>query len=499
MSTNPVSLSSPEANLLLQRRLSGEHSRYGVVASDGESRKPLSSDQRRLWFLGEANGGGAEYNVDAAYRLRGHLAVDAFAEALRLVVTRHQALRSRIVIIDREPFQVVDDPTTVLLSRHDLSDRPDPAAAAVDLARHEAGYRFDLTRVPPLRAWLARLGHDDHAFGVTVHHLAFDRESLEILKSELSAAYAAITRGLAPELTPLLAQFGDFAAWERRHADQGGRASDLSYWRERVGNVPAALQLPTDRERPARPSHVAGEIAVRVPDDVADRVRALAAAHRTTSFVPALAGFQALLLRYAPGTRAVAVGCPFNARTRVEFEPLIGFFVRSLPIVADLSDAHDPDFDQLVIACREAMLGAHEHQELPLNEIVRVAGAPRDLRHNPIFQVWFDLAADGSAGARDWLAGLDVRPLRTGSVRTRFDLEMHLTDPGTGPMAGRLLYATELFDAATAKEIVQHYQHLLGEAVREPGVRLSRIALLSEEERDEIVNQWSVGAKGVTS
>jgi hypothetical protein len=459
----------------------------------------LSSDQHRLWFLSKLHPQSVEYNVDAAYRLRGPVHVDALGRAVDLVVARHDVLRAHVAEVHGEPRLAVTDPSPGLMGVHDLSAEPDPEAAVVALARSMTGKPFDLAQGPLLRCWLARINRNEaaHVWGIVAHHLVLDRDSVDIVLREIGTAYAAFTAGTVPDLPALPVQYGDYAAWQRRRAVAPGREQDRAYWREQLRYVPVMVELPTDRPRPARPSYRAGEVPVRVDPQTVAALRSLAGAHRTTLFVPALAALQALLLRCSPGATAVTVGCPFNARTRVEYEPLVGFFARSLPIVAALRGEPDPAFANLVARCREVMLAAHEHQELPLDEIVQIVGPPRDLGHNPLFQVWFDLTerpADEPGSTASWLPGVQVSGAATGDERIRLDLELHLTGAADGGLGGRLLYATDLFEHDTAGEFVGHYVQLLANAVTNPGTRLSRIPMLTDGERALILEGWGVGA-----
>jgi non-ribosomal peptide synthetase component F len=255
--------------------------------------------------------------------------------------------------------------------------------------------------------------------------------------------------------------------------------------------VPVLLDLPADRPRPPRPSYRAGQVPVHVPAATCAALRALAQAARTTLFAVALAGFQALLLRYVPGAGQVAVGCPVNGRVRAEFEGLVGFFAKSLPVVADVSDGRDPAFAEMVAGTRDAVLAAHAHQDVPFDEIVRLAAPPRDLGHNPVFQVWFDLVAAGPAGGEGLrLPGIAVAELDTGQVHTRFDLELHLAETAGGELSGRLQFAIDLFEPDMAHGFVRHYQNLLGAVARDPSTQISEIQILGAEEQRRIIDEW---------
>lgn len=483
---------SADGQRLLARRLAGA----GVHAAPERRRArtepgPLSADQRRLWFIDQVAPGNVAYNVAAAYRLRGPLDVVALRSAVRLVLDRHDVLRARFTVVAGEPCQVAGDLPDEVLHQCDLSTERDPVASAGDVARTYADEPFVLTGGPLFRAWLARLGDDDHAAGIVVHHIVFDRESLDLWQAEVSVAYRAACADQVSVVPPLPAGYAEFVDWQRSQSTEAALAAQRDYWRERLRGVPVLLDLPADRPRPAKPTHRAGQVAVHVPASSWDELRELASAHRTTVFAVALAGFQALLLRYTPGTGRVAVGCPVNGRARAEFEALIGFFVKSLPIVADVSDGRDPAFVELVTDAREALLAAHANQDVPFDEIVRLVAPPRDLGHNPVFQIWFDLVAarpDGRQGLD--LPGVTVGELETDRVRARFDLELHLVESADGGLSGRLQFATDLYDRDTAARFVRHYQNLIAEVAANPSVRLSEISLLDTEEQKTIINEW---------
>lgn len=476
---------------LLRRRLAGPAGpASGPSPRDG--RPPLSLAQRRLWFVDRLAQGNLAYNVPASYRLRGPLDVSSLSRALACVVRRHAILRTCFRVgDDGEPYQVVaDQPDGTEPRLYDLSADPDPVGRARQLAREAADTRFDLERGPLLRTWLARLGDDDHVFGIVVHHLLFDRDSLQIWAAEVSAAYAAAVRGDDAELPELSVQYADFAHWQRESI--GGPRFDrqVAYWRKRLRGVPVVLELPTDHERPAKPTYRAGEAAVRLGATAVQRLRDLAARSQASLFMVCLAAFQALLARYTASTEVI-VGCPVNGRTQVRFEPLIGFFANSLPIYADLRG--DPTFDRVLASTREALFAAYENQDVPFDRIVQEVAPPRDLSRNPLIQVWFDLASGldgGPSGELLNLPGVSTEYFAEGRVRTRFDLELHLGEAPDGGLGGRLLYALDLFEPATAELFVEHYVAFLAAVAEQPGRRLSQVPIFTASQLNTILTDW---------
>lgn len=488
---------SPAGRELLARRLGGRPATPAPGPDRPDrpgGRSRLSPAQRRLWFIDRLAEGGLAYNVPAAFRLRGPLDADALERALDLVISRHAVLRSRFPTEGGEPYRDTIDPADEpRLVRHDLTAEDDPVGAAHGLARRAADTCFDLARGPLLRTWLARLGPDDHVFGLVVHHIVFDRDSLEALSTEMSAAYRAFAAGAEPDLPALRADYADFAEWQHQATSGERFEAKVAHWRDTLRDVPVVLELPADLPRPAMPSYRAGEVTVRVPAGAAAGLRGLSAVRQATLFMTCLAAFHALLARYT-GAGRIAVGCPFNGRTKVVYEGLIGFFANTLPITARLAD--DPPFGTLLDRVREAMLTAHAHQEVPFDRIVQETVHTRDLSRNPLVQVWFDLAGGGPDGAGQLLdlPGVRIGYFSEGRTRTRFDLELHLVEAADGEIRGRLLYALDLFEPATAEAFVRHYTRFLCSVAERPEQRLSRVPIFSAAELGTLLEEWGSGA-----
>jgi hypothetical protein len=190
--------------------------------------------------------------------------------------------------------------------------------ASVEASRllgEEAARPFDLSRGPLLRPVLVRFGPEDHVLGLTVHHVVFDEWSAGILRRELSALYEAFVGGRPSPLAPLEVQYADYASWQREWLSGEVLATQLGYWRERLGGM-APLELPTDRPRPPVRSAVGASVPLVLGPELSAGVRALARAEGATVFMVLLAAFQALLGRWA-GADDVAVGTPVANRSRV--------------------------------------------------------------------------------------------------------------------------------------------------------------------------------------
>jgi amino acid adenylation domain-containing protein len=445
---------------------------------------PLSFAQQRLWLIDQLEPGSPAYNLPAALRLRGRLAVPALAAALGEIVRRHEVLRTVFRAVDGEPLQVVAPPLPVSLPVIDLSGLPAAEPEARRQIGAEASRPFDLACGPLVRYGLLRLGPADHIAVLNMHHIVSDGWSGNILIRELTALYGALLAGEPSPLAELPIQYADFAFWQRDWLRGEGLESELAYWREQLRGAPPVLELPTDRPRPAVQGTRGGERSLNLPSELATELTGLARREAATPFMVLLAAFQTLLHRYS-GKDDISVGTPVAGRNRVETGKLIGFFVNTLVLRGDLS--RDPDFLQLLARLRDVTLQAYRHQDLPFEKLVEELRPERSLSHTPLFQVM--LALQNGFQDELELPGVQLTALGVETGVAKFDLLLEL---GEGPagLAGTLQYREDLFDAATAQRLTGHFQQLLRSAAGNPGARLSELELLSEAERHQLL-EWN--------
>jgi non-ribosomal peptide synthetase component F len=437
---------------------------------------PTSFAQARLWFLDRLNPGNTAYVSHVSLRLRGPLDVDSLDPAIGAVVDRHESLRTRFVAVDGEPVQIVEPLGRARLERVDLSHEADPLAAARTLASSVARTSFDLERGPLLRCVAARLGDDDWALILALHHIVVDGWSLGVLLSDLVRAYRACSDRRAPSLPPLALQYGDYAVWQRERFDGTRLDAEIAWWRERLRDAPS-VALPTDRPRPALPSHRGGRERVMIDAAVTAALRELAQAEGASFFMCLLAAY-ALLLARSCDQRDLVIGTPVAGRSRPELEPLVGFFVNTLALRVKLDGA--PTFRQLLRRVRQVALDAYDHQELPFERLVAALSPERHLDRNPLFQTTFALQPAGTS--RLQLPGIRIEPLGATSDTVKFDLALTFVEAGDQLVAS-LAYASDLFDAGTAAGLVRRLATLAAGIAADPDAPIETLPLLSPAER----------------
>lgn len=429
---------------------------------------PASFAQRRLWFLDRLEPGSSAYNVPLAVRLRGPLDADALAAAIDAVVARHDVLRTTFTEVDGEPVQRVTDERTVRLCHVD-------AACAADVASWIASesYRpFDLGEGPLLRCTLLAEDTDRHVLLLVAHHTVVDGWSLGLLLRELDEHYRACRSGRAPDVPRLSTQYAGFTLWQRQRSDQ--LSAGLDFWRTTLDGAPPVLDLPTDRPVGESADRFAGATAsAELGAELTARIETLAAERGGTVFMLMFAAFSALLGRLA-GTEDIVVGAPVAGRQRPELEHLVGCFVNTLALRADLSG--DPSFRELIERVKQRTTEAFAHQDVPFEQVVDAVNAERSVSHSPIYQVLVNYTE--TVPLPDRIGDLAAELLAPHDPPSKLPITLYIADHDDGIRLD-VLYQSTRFDHDRITGLLDQFAYLLDQVTAEPDRPLSAVSLVS--------------------
>ncbi|MFJ3531638.1 amino acid adenylation domain-containing protein [Streptomyces sp. NPDC090132] len=453
-------------------------------------RPALSPAQQRLWFLNQLDPEGASYHIAFAVELDGVLDRSALHLAVTDLVARHESLRTLIGVGDGEPFQAVLPPDG---ARPAMPVRAVPEADVRTALREAAGRPFDLAREIPLRAELFRTSEERHTLLLVVHHIAADGWSMGPLARDLAEAYAARTAGRPPGRAPLSVQYPDYALWQRdllgeTDSPDSLMSGQLAYWKAEMAGAPEETPLPADRPRPVVPSGRGGSVAFRVPAATTAGIVRLARKSASSTFMVLHAALAAVLHRTGSGDD-ITIGTPVAGRTDEALEPLVGFFVNTLALRADLSGG--PDFEELLARVRETDLAAYAHQDLPFERLVEEVRPARSLSRHPLFQVMLTL--NNTLPPHAELPGLRTRVHEVDTAAAKFDLSFSFTERQDGDaddgtyLDGTLEFGRDLFDTATARRITEWFLTLTAHAVDAPHTQLAELPVLAGPERSRLL------------
>jgi len=446
--------------MLLEKRLSAKAARpvQGIPRRKSEDPAPLSFSQRRIWYLEQLNPGTATYNAPNAFRGWGKLDLEAFRRAVNIVLERHTVLRTLIGTSE------TGEPVTRLVSEWDAVEvvQAESEEEALGLAEKSAQKPFDIARDLMLRALVVLFGEEDFVVAFTTHHVAWDGVSKAVVFRELGVVYDAIATGQQPILAEPAIQYADYALWQQRTFSGARRDKEIAYWKDKLAGAPAYLDIPLDKPRPAVQRFKGAKISFTLPAELLTAAQTLSRAERTTLYTTMLAVYNVFLLAFT-GQEDICVATPFAGRDEPETQAVIGFFINTVVLRTRLDAG--TSFGEVVRRVRESVLGAQDHQLMPMDELVEVLQAPRDLSRMPVAQVNFRLQGGKPPELKLYGVRLTLLPLIDTFI-SKFDMALEVAS--ADGEAGYVEYNTDLFTEERMGRIPGAYEALLGALLEAP-------------------------------
>ncbi len=451
---------------------------------------PLSLAQERLWVLARMDGdASAAYNEAMPFDLRGPLDRDLLVQALHLLAGRHEALRTRLVPSGGSALQVVDPPDVGFpVVFEDLSGVSDAAGQLARARREVEGAPFRLGEEPMVRGRLVALAPDHHVLLLVAHHIIFDGWSRSLLLRELGLVYTALQREQDASLPELTWQYSDYTRWQWQWMSGAEPAEHAEYWTSALADAPAVLSLPTDRPRPPEQDFRGARVPVSVDEELTRALRDLAEREGVSLYATVLTGWS-VLLSLLSGQDDIVVGAPTSNRRRGDVESLIGFFVNTLALRADLSDS--PTVSEALGRVNQRVRDGLNHVDLPFERVVELVNPPRSPAYTALFQTMF--AWVPSMRQELDLPGVQVELREDAAhVPAKFDLVLALADEGAR-LVGEIDYAVALFDRATVERYVRQFLRVLRLMAERPEAEIAELTLLDADEQRALVAAFSIG------
>jgi non-ribosomal peptide synthetase component F len=322
-----------------------------------------------------------------------------------------------------------------------------------------------------------------------MHHIVADDWSMGILVRELSALYGAFSTGRPSPLTELPLQYADFSVWQQKALNGEALGQQLEYWKTQLAGL-QALELPTDRVRPAVPSGNAARVSFTLSPELTRQLTDLGRRHNATLYMTLLAAYQTLLFHYS-GQTDIAVGTSIAGRRHTEIEGLIGCFINMLVLRTDLSG--EPTFTELLKRVKDVTLGAYAHQDVPFEKLVETLQPDRDLSRPPLFQVM--LVFHNTPQSDLQLGNASLQILNVESASTKFDLTLFVSEDAGG-LKGVLDYSADLFDAESITRLVKDFETILSSVASAPEKSIATLSLTAEDERQQLLAAWNEAEDG---
>jgi amino acid adenylation domain-containing protein len=444
---------------------------------------PLSSAQKRLYFLYRLEEAGRGYNMSQAVILEGDLDTGRVETVFKKMIERHESLRTSFHMENGEPVQKIHKNVEIeitydgKLAGHNKGESTRlapysmrPASLLKDFIRP-----FDLAKAPLMRVELVELEEGKHLLMMDMHHIVTDGTSLGIMIKEFALLYKG------EELPPLRIGCKDYAQWQAQTRQQAVIKEQEAYWMRTFSQEVPVLDLPPDFPRPAIKNFQGSLLDFSFAEEETRKLKTLAKEADATLYMTLLALFNILLSKLS-GQEDIVIGTPTAGRRHTDVEPIVGMFINTLALRNyPLAGKTGIGFLKEVKTCT---LKAFENQEYPFEDLVDRLAVRRDTGRNPIFDVLFALQNMDVSPSE--ISGLKLIPCDYETGISKFDLNLNGFEE-RNQLFFSFEYSTALFKQETIQRFIRYFREIVSSVTADPRLEISRIEILTGQERSQVL------------
>ncbi|MCK8524317.1 amino acid adenylation domain-containing protein, partial [Aquimarina sp. D1M17] len=434
---------------------------------------PLSSAQRRMYFLYEFDKNSTTYNMPGFFRIGENLDVLKLETAFKNLVIRHQSLRSVFEIVDGVPMQRIIEAKGFEIEHYKGSNQD------IEMYRKSFVRPFDLSEDFPIRVALMNVENNEYVLFIDLHHIINDGVSHEILMHEFWALYHG------EELSDIRIQYVDYAVWQQSKEHKSVVDNHRKYWLEKYNEEVKTLELPTDYPRPLRLDNSGDIHSLQLTKFQSDKLRSLANSSGVTMYTLFLAMYNILLSKLS-NQSDIVVGTPTAGRHHADLEGLVGMFVNTLPLRNQVDS--ELTFTDFLTEVQEQTVQAFDHQLYQYEELVDDLKLSRDSGHNPLFDVLFNYNLgfdDATFGDYD----VKITNLDVPYTIAKFDLSLNVLD--SDQISLSFTYRTDLFNRESISRFSGYLNRIVDEVVRDAEQIIAEIDVLSKSEKRKLLEEFN--------
>ncbi|MGD2087187.1 MAG: amino acid adenylation domain-containing protein, partial [Candidatus Aminicenantes bacterium] len=460
----------------------------------------LSSAQKRLHILQQMELQSTAYNMPEVIPIEKtvDLHPDKLEKAFKKLINRHESLRTSFHMVNDHPVQIIHDEVEFKIEYYDISEvevKVEEEERTLELAAPNSQRVTDtiknfirpfiLSRAPLLRAGLIPTGDTGCLLLVDMHHIISDGVSHDILKQDFIALY------WAEHLPPIRIQYKDFSQWQMSEQEKESLEQQEKYWlKEFAGDIPV-LELPTDYPRPAFQGFAGHTVPFELGIKKTSSLKKYALEKGVTLYMVLLASFNVLLSKLS-GQEDIVIGTPVLGRRHADLEKIIGMFVNTLAL-RNYPEA-GKTFAEFLVEVKEKTLNAFENQEYPFEELVDRWAVSRDISRNPMFDIMFamqNLEAEARPGdTREEIPAPAQNSYQYEDNTAKFDMTLTAVEVDE-KLLFTFSYSTSLFKKEKIERFISYFKKIIGNILVNPGLKLSGLEILSEEEKQRILVEFN--------
>ncbi len=449
---------------------------------------PLSGSQYRFWILSQLENGSLAYNMPSAIKLVGHLDKAKFNETFRLLIQRHEILRTSFKSDSegqvRQYITTIDE-INFAVTEKDFTNHSNQSVAVLQYLEEQNSQAFNLEQAPLIRASLVKLKEDEYVFFLSMHHIIGDGWSMELIVAEVVKIYNAIIENQPVDLPKLNIQYKDYSVWINDKMQQEEYQKSKDYWLNQFKGELPTIELPTFKQRPLVQTFNGSYKSHQFSSEFLGKVKAFSKEHDVTLFMTLMTGVKTLLHKYT-NQDDIIIGTPIAGREHPDLENQIGLYLNTLAIRTKFEQGDD--FLGILNKEKETLLSAYQHQNYPFDELVANLNLKRDLSRAALFDVMVVLQNQtqlNNLSNNTTLVGLQSELFDFENNTSKFDINFTFVE--AEQLYLNITYNTDIYDSLFIDSIFSHLENVYNAIIENPKQSIENLDYLSIAEKTKLI------------
>ncbi|WP_318582161.1 condensation domain-containing protein [Bacillus paranthracis] len=445
----------------------------------------LSSGEQAIWFESKIRENTNHYNEAGIIEFNIEINVKAFSDAVNELLKNNSVLRTRIIDIDGEPFQYIEDYIYVDVPVYDLSHyEENKKSEEIDkILNNESQYKFNMEKETMVRFCLIKVEKEKYIMTFVIHHIIADGTTAGLIVNDLSVNYnSIISLNEIPKAKKKI-EFREFVEKEQDWLNSPKAEKQLQYWRDILYGCNPYLNLPLDYPRPPVKSFKGKKNKYEITEENFETINNFLENQNVSLYVVLLVGLNTLLYYYSD-QEDILIGCPVANRSWGN-KYSYGHFANA--VIQRTNFKNNPTFNELLQEKKRSVLKAVTNHKIPLDKVLAdwKLQNPRNNNYSPFIQVMLTSLSNVYSPTFNF-GGIEHNGYLIDTHSSKFDLDLSV-QMLEDKITVQIEYDTDLFKNSTINTMFNDYVSIILCLIEEPDRRISAtLDLFSEEKYDSL-------------
>ncbi|MCX7923159.1 MAG: amino acid adenylation domain-containing protein [Clostridia bacterium] len=435
---------------------------------------PLTHPQKNIWYTEKVYPNTGVANIALTLKFEGQLDCLLLNKAVNEVVRLNEGMRLRVVEIDGEPMQYVAEYRQAGLETIEFSgfQAQENYKIWVD---NQTRAPFEFIDSDLFYFAIVRFENNEGGLYIKLHHMITDAWGMGLIVNRINDLYVKLKSG-ADVLYTQNPSYIEYALKEQEYKKSHGLWKDEGFWSERFATVPEVAGLKTIGTNYG--SIDANRKVFLLSDELTSEIKAFCKQTGVSVYGLFLSIMYVYIARMT-SKEDMTIGTIIYNRSGVREKDTAGMFISTVPF--RITGGSDWGFSSLLQAVAKDLRGVLKHQRYPYDLLLQKL-REKNNKLDRLFDVIVSYQNIVFDVEEEWhFNGYEVTPLA-----------MHISDRGDkGQLKLEVDYRAELFSDEEIGQILKHLLNLTRCSIKNPVKPISKLELLTEEERKQVLFEFN--------